>query len=83
MAKVENIALYYKPMCPFCQKVLRVKDDLGLEFDLCDTAANSEFAEEQVAATGKKTVPCLKITTADDVQWMYESGDICEYLKGL
>lgn len=83
MANIENIALYYKPTCPFCQKVLRSKDELGLEFELCDTSANSEYMEEQVAATGRKTVPCLKIIDGDDVQWMYESDDICDYLKKL
>ncbi len=83
MSKIDDIALYYKPQCPFCQKVLRAKDELGQEFELCDTGSNSEFMEEQVKATGRKTVPCLKITKGDEVKWMYESGDICEYLKNL
>ncbi len=83
MPEIKNIALYYRPQCPFCQKVLRVKDELSQEFDLCDTAENSDYMEEQIAATGRKTVPCLKISSGDEVQWMYESGDICEYLKSL
>ncbi|THB69544.1 MAG: glutaredoxin [Gammaproteobacteria bacterium] len=83
MSKIEYIALYYKPQCPFCQKVLSVKDELGQEFELCDTASNSDLMEEQLEATGKKTVPCLKITKGDAVEWLYESGDICNYLKNL
>lgn len=83
MTTLNNLALYYMSQCPFCQKVLRTKGDLGQDFELRDTAANAGYRDELIAGGGKKTVPCLQITDGDNVQWMYESSDICEYLKQL
>lgn len=39
--------------------------------------------EDLVRGGGKAKVPCLKITDqAGNSQWMYESGEIIQYLRG-
>lgn len=83
MTTLTNLALYYMPQCPFCKKVLRIKDELGQEFELRDIVENDNSREELIAGGGKKTVPCLQIADGDNIQWMYESSDICDYLKQL
>ncbi len=83
MKTLNNHALYYMPQCPFCQKVLRNKDELGQDFELRDISMNDEYKEELIAGGGKKTVPCMQITDGEEIKWMYESGDICNYLKNL
>ena len=78
---MKKMSLYHIPPCPFCQKVIRVIDELGLsdEIELRDKHANPAFAEELQAATGKTMVPCLRI----DDTWMHESDAIIGYLRAL
>jgi glutathione S-transferase len=55
---------------------------LDVEIELRDTRRNSEFAEDVLTATGRPTVPVLRIETEDGtVQWMPESRDIISYLQ--
>ncbi|QWT17952.1 glutathione S-transferase N-terminal domain-containing protein [Collinsella sp. zg1085] len=69
--------LYYKPTCPWCQKVLGVMDELGIELPLKDIVADPANAEKLIEVGGKRQVPCLFI----DGKPLYESGDIIAYLK--
>jgi len=71
--------LYYKPTCPFCQRVLQTAENLGVEFDLKDITEGEANAEELVAKGGKRQVPFL-IDTKKDVS-MYESSDIIDYIR--
>lgn len=73
------LQLFYKPSCPFCQKVFEVSDELGVEFDLRDISEYPEFIDELIEKGGKRQVPFL-IDTEKDEQ-MYESDDIIAYLK--
>lgn len=46
------------------------------------STSNAQFAQELVRGGGKTQVPCLRIENeTGDVQWMYESDDIIQYLK--
>jgi glutaredoxin len=38
--------LYYKPTCPFCQRVLQMGENLGVEFDLKDVSEDETLAAE-------------------------------------
>lgn len=73
------LTLYYKPTCPYSQLVLGEAEELGVQFRLKDISSDETFAEELIAAGGKRQVPYL----VDDEQnvSMYESRDIVEYLK--
>ena len=79
-----HLALYYFPECPFCKKVVDAIAELELEgIELRDKRANPEFERELRAATGRATVPCLRIESEGHVRWMHESNDIVQYLRQL
>lgn len=70
--------LYFKPTCPFCQRVLQMAENLNVTFDLkdiSDEAVRSELIEKG----GKGQVPYL-VDTEKDVA-MYESSDIIDYIR--
>jgi glutathione S-transferase len=71
--------LYYKPSCPFCQRVLQVAENLGVAFDLKDISDDEVLASELVARGGKRQVPYL-VDSSRHVE-MYESNDIIEYIR--
>lgn len=79
--EVEVLALYYSPTCPFCIRVLRVIDELGVEVELRNVWANDTYRAELVDARGRATVPVLRCTSSDRDRWMPESADIIRYLR--
>ena len=78
-----SFALYYYDACPFCQRVLRILPKLGVEVELRDILRNGEHRSQLKEATGRTTVPCLRMDNGDDSQWMFESADIIRYLTSL
>ncbi len=77
----ETYELYHSELCGFCHRVRRYMASAGWEFPLVDTLRDRRAKAELVAGGGKGTVPCLKITRGDEVEWMYESMDIINYLE--
>ena len=73
------LTLYYKPTCPFSQRVLGEAEDLGVKFNLKDISADDSLAQELIDRGGKRQVPYL--VDEEKKKEMYESGDIIEYLK--
>lgn len=78
MAYLSNLVLYYKPTCPYCQKVLAFMQDQDIACEMRDVL-NPEVRDELISIGGKPQVPCLII----DGSPMYESDDIIAYLQGL
>ena len=79
-----NLALYKFDGCAFCGMVRGAIDELGLEIESRDILEDPECRRELIEATGRMTVPCLRIEADDgDVQWMHESGVIIGYLRTL
>lgn len=75
------LVLYHMPYCPYCVDVRRQMSRLGISAELRDVSRNSQFADELRVATGRHTVPVLKIEHVDgQVQWLPESLDIIDYL---
>ncbi len=70
--------LYYKPTCPFCQKVTSFAESQHIPLELIDVTEPGR-AEELIQIGGKKMVPFL--IDADNEVMMYESGDIIDHLK--
>jgi glutathione S-transferase len=73
------LTLYRLQACPFCERVVRTLDDLGLEY-------RSRFVEPMHSErdvvkrlTGKRTVPA--IVDEDTGVTMSESAAIVEYLE--
>jgi glutathione S-transferase len=76
-----GLALYGYPQCPYCQRVLRAIESLGLEIELRNTLADPGYDDELRAARGRGTVPVLRIETeGGDVEWLPESEEIVRYL---
>lgn len=73
------LALYYKPSCPFCRRVLAVIDRLQLEVDLRNIEESSEHEHDLIARGGKRQVPYL-VDEEKEVE-MYESDDIVNHLQ--
>jgi glutaredoxin 3 len=71
------LTLYVKTGCPYCAKVLKTGEELGIEFDQ-KNVADPAISEELVKRGGKRQMPYLVDTDAG-VE-MYESDDIIEYL---
>ena len=74
---MNELLLYYKPTCPFCQKVLHFIDDQGIELPLKNIDQNAGFRKELLDIGGKTQVPCLFING----QALYESEIIVDWLR--
>ncbi len=78
----DQLALYYLPTCPFCIRVLRAIDRLGVSVELRNISEDRQFRDELMEARGRATVPVLWIQSPGGaVRWMPESLDIIEYLE--
>jgi len=74
MTKLE---LYQFPECPYCDKVLRVINELKVDVTLHNTRTDSKAREALVKLNGISQVPCLLINGKP----MLESDDIVQWLK--
>lgn len=72
-----ELVLYKYDSCPYCQRVLRALDKLGLEVEMRDTMLSPEAREELYQRTGRTQVPCLFI----DGEALFESMDIVSWLE--
>jgi glutaredoxin len=80
--KEDRLALYYIDGCPFCVRVLRAIDTLGLDVQLRNIYENADHLTELREVRGRTTVPVLRITSPDgEDRWMPESADIVRYLQ--
>ena len=75
--------LYKTDLCGFCYRVRSFCEQNDIDLPLRDTNREPDAFKELLSNTGRTTVPCLKITQGDDVQWMFESMDIIRYLAQL
>jgi glutaredoxin len=82
MPDLSGLSLYHTPFCPYCEDVRSTARRLGLDLELRDINESSERREELVTATGRQSVPCLRIESEGGaVEWMHESEDIAAYLE--
>lgn len=73
------LTLYYKPSCPYCQRVLRANEMIGAPLMLTDVAADVAAKRTLLEQGGKVQVPFLMDTNRGVS--LYESLDIVEYLR--
>lgn len=76
----QGLSLYQFYACPFCIKVRRRIHALNAPIKLCDAQNDNRKRQELSAEGGRLKVPCLRIEEDGKVRWMYESGDIINYL---
>lgn len=72
------LTLYVKTGCPYCLRVLRAAEELGITFDERNIA-DPAVAEELIKRGGKRQVPYL-VDAERNIE-MYESAGIEEYLR--
>lgn len=84
--------LYTSRYCGFCYRVLATIKRLGLtaeQIEVVDVTRNPHRRQDIVRATGRRTVPVLRIAAAseryrapanDGAYWLFESRDITRYL---
>ncbi|MFB6136361.1 MAG: glutaredoxin family protein [Halobacteriaceae archaeon] len=75
-----NLELYELPGCPYCAKVKRKLDELGLEYESHQVPASHGERTEVRAVSGQTGVPVL-VDPDNDVEGMPESDDIVAYLE--
>lgn len=76
-----TLALYHYLGCPFCMMVDRVVDQLGVDVQRHDILREPDARTQLIEATGRQTVPVLKIGEGADATWMPESRDIMRWLQ--
>jgi len=80
--QTNQLALYHFEGCPFCDRVRTAMKRLSIDIELRDIRANDEFRAQLEAATGRGTVPVLRIEeSAGKVRWLPESLDIVAFLE--
>ncbi len=80
--KTKNIELYQFFACPFCIKARRTIRRLNLKITTRNAQPqDSTYRAEMSKDAGKVKVPCLKITSGDEVEWLFESDGIANYLE--
>jgi glutaredoxin len=78
----DKLSLYHFDGCPYCALVRRAIDALGIDVELRNIFENRTYLMELREARGRRTVPVLRITSADgEERWMPESADIVRYLE--
>ncbi|PKO90765.1 MAG: glutaredoxin [Betaproteobacteria bacterium HGW-Betaproteobacteria-10] len=78
----QSLVLYQYKTCPFCIKVRQEMRRLSLNIEQFDAQPEGDNRRELVHGGGKAKVPCLKISDpAGKTQWLYESGEIINYLR--
>jgi glutaredoxin len=75
------LCLYQFRSCPFCARVRRTIDRLGLSIPEKDISSSVIFRDELERNGGSHVVPCLRIPGDGDDIWMYESADIVKWLE--
>ena len=79
---VKNLSLYHFEGCPYCQRVRDAMKRLGVQIELRDIRGSAEHLAALRAATGRQTVPVLRIEEGEGkTRWMPESLDIVAYLE--
>jgi glutathione S-transferase len=80
--QVSDLSLYQFDGCPYCQRVRQAMLRLGLDIELRDVHAEPRYRRELIEATGRGTVPCLRIEEGGGkVRWLHESLDIIAFLE--
>lgn len=75
-----DLELYDLAGCPYCAKVKRKLDELGLEYETHSVARSRRDRDEVYEVSGQYGVPVL-VDNSNGVEGMPESSDIVRYLE--
>lgn len=82
-SEMPKLSLYHRNFCWFCSRVISEIKSLDLEIEGKNVWQDSDALHELQQATGRTTVPVLRIETEGAVTWLPESEDIVQYLNTL
>ncbi|MFW6448506.1 MAG: glutaredoxin family protein [Halobacteriota archaeon] len=74
-----TLRLYQLDGCPYCERVVEVLEDLGLEYESVWVEAPHSKRDEVKRVSGQRTVPVLVDEDRDVI--MAESEHIVDYLE--
>ena len=74
-----QLELYNLQGCPYCKKVRRALDDLGLEYETHSVPQSRSDRTEVYTISGQHGVPVL-VDHDNNIEGMAESSDIVDYL---
>lgn len=77
----QDLTLYQFFACPFCIKTRRAIYKMNLPIVKRSASKGSPYRDDLLAGGGKIQTPCLRIDSAGEVTWLYESSEIIEYLQ--
>jgi len=80
MASMTSLELYELEGCPYCAKVTRKLDELGLDYESHMVPRSHSERDEVEAVSGQTGVPVL-VDEDHGVEGMPESDDIVAYLE--
>lgn len=81
-AQTRRLVMYQFFACPFCIKTRRAIKRLSLNIETRDALHHAPSRQQLLEGGGQIKVPCLRITNAaGNVEWLYESDDIIQYLN--
>jgi len=79
---LDNITLFHRPSCGYCQRVFRALDGMNLQIREANVSRDYDARTELCKKGGKSQVPAIRIEHGNgEVEWMYESLDIIDYLE--
>ena len=82
MTRLKNITLYHRPTCPFCIRVRLFLAQNNIHVEEKNVSVDYEAQTTLIQEGGKRQVPAISIQDNDgNTSWLYESGDIIQYLK--
>lgn len=80
--QTRSLGLYEFKTCPFCIKTRRAIKRLSLSIERFDAQHDPDHRQRLLKEGGQIKVPCLRIAhDSGDVEWLYESDKIIDYLK--
>lgn len=77
----EGLTLYQFFACPFCIKTRRAIYKMNLPILKRSASKGSPYRDELLQGGGKIQTPCLRIETAGEVEWLYDSSEIIKYMQ--
>jgi glutathione S-transferase len=75
------LALYYDENCMYCRDVRGAAKRIGIELELRNARTDPAHAKALYDATGKATVPVLRIQEDGEDRWVSESRLIIRLLR--
>ena len=78
--EMPSLSLYAYDTCPFCRRVYRAIEELGLDVEIRNVVKHSSYRDELITAMGRGTVPVLRIEQEGNIEWLPESRDIIAWL---